>query len=660
MDASVVSMAYLHMDMWVPLSEPPLKYVVGNASAKIEALKNEALDTDLLAAKMQTLCVAGYESEVESAIHLVRECSFTSILVEQAHASGAQLMHRHPQLETAALVSRMTVHNARTLFYPSYFQKQELRLNTLLQQVVKQMENTKFTQARQAYVKLLVDKCKAGRDQRGPSDHSIRRAIFKRHSDHFFQLSPGQLSVLRTKASAMVKKKIDGLVESQEHVQAQLRLLREREVESQALGVVNHIDSLRYGDAESARFSELFLESDSPEDLGKLQSSPQPVPAAMEAVLQAQMEKLDVHQGAKPDWLAALVNHRDQFDGVALYCDLTHPDAGVIFKYVLAVNNPQRVRFLECHRSRVSDPAELGLPDSGGLALQRFGHYQYNALRFVDHMSVPWKSMDEIWVLPDAHFQGSSVHTAAFPECWFIFTRYHKCLKPVAEGRTPSSHTRSRKPIDPEIMAALMAQFPWMTFAELEALLTTKAKAREGGGQSQPSSGSASSHVETVVTDNVFADVAADLEAMRQQWAGGVGGVEESYFNVRILGGEWSVSKFKTQAKDIGSYPKDKSTSLWCSAVGWPPPAGQKSFSVAKFGMMGARHLAEEMSRRGSYFMHAWVSAGAPAPFSFSPLLGGYKAPDDYTNWFEDLPVTSECCKAAMVIMDLCPNDMPV
>ena len=75
--------------------------------------------------------------------------------------------------------------------------------------------------------------------------------------------------------------------------------------------------------------------------------------------------------------------------------------------------------------------------------------------------------------------------------------------------------------------------------------------------------------------------------------------------------------------------------------------------------MLGARHLAEEMSRRGSYFMHAWVSAGTPAPFSFRPLLGGYKAPDDFKSWCEDLPVTSDCCKAAMVMMDFCPHDMP-
>ena len=140
-------------------------------------------------------------------------------------------------------------------FTPNYFQKQELRLNSLLEQVLKQMENTKFTQARHAYVKLLVDKCKAGRVQSDPSDHSIRRAIFKRHNEQFSQLSPGQLSVLRSKVSAMVKNKIQGLLETKEHVQAKLRLLREREVESQALGMVNHVKSIRYGDAEFKMFS---------------------------------------------------------------------------------------------------------------------------------------------------------------------------------------------------------------------------------------------------------------------------------------------------------------------------------------------------------------------------------------------------------------------
>ena len=266
--------------------------------------------------------------------------------------------------------------------------------------------------------------------------------------------------------------------------------------------------------------------------------------------------------------------------------------------------------------------------------------------------------MDEIWVLPDAP-QGSSVHTAAFAETWYSFIRFHKYRKPVSDGKSAATYTKSKKPIDEDILAALMLEFPWMTMAELLALLTTKAQSGDGGGGGSRGASSSSSGGDVAVADAVFSEVLEDLEAVREQWAGDAGAGEAAYFNVKILGGQWSVSKFKTQIKDVGSYPKDKDVAFWCRAVGWPPSEGQKSFAVSKFGLDGATHLAAEMSRRGSYFMHCWVSAGSPAPFAFRPLLGGYKAPEDYTTWFEDLPITSACFKAAMVIMDLCPNDMP-
>ena len=81
-----------------------MKYFIGNISEHIEALKAEVVVIDLLASRMQALAVAGLESEVVAACALTRESPFTTIIVEQAHASGAQPMHRHPQLESASLV----------------------------------------------------------------------------------------------------------------------------------------------------------------------------------------------------------------------------------------------------------------------------------------------------------------------------------------------------------------------------------------------------------------------------------------------------------------------------------------------------------------------------------------------------------------------------
>ena len=72
--------------------------------------------THPVAVKMQTLARLGYEEDVIAGCVLARESSRSTILVGQFHGSGAQLMHRHPQMAHATLCIRMTVRHARTLF----------------------------------------------------------------------------------------------------------------------------------------------------------------------------------------------------------------------------------------------------------------------------------------------------------------------------------------------------------------------------------------------------------------------------------------------------------------------------------------------------------------------------------------------------------------
>ena len=200
--ASVVSMSYLHMDLWAHLETAPLKYFVGNAHDRITALVSDTVDDPLLV-KMQTLAASGFQSEVEAAVVLAREAPWSTILIEQAHASGAQLMHRHAQLEAASLVCRATVHNWRTLFYRSVFEKQELRLTSLRDELLKQMHNTTYIGARQAYVAMLVEQCKSSRVHGDPWHHALRRAVIKVHGKQFAKLRASQVASLRHNASVL-------------------------------------------------------------------------------------------------------------------------------------------------------------------------------------------------------------------------------------------------------------------------------------------------------------------------------------------------------------------------------------------------------------------------------------------------------------------------
>ena len=124
----VTSIVYLHLDVWMVLSKPPWCYAIGDITANVEALKDAADVSDPIGSKIQTLSRLTFESEVSAALELLRQSSMTTLLVEQAHGSGAQLMHRHPQVGPVVMTSRMTIHNSRVLFAPSQFEKKELAL----------------------------------------------------------------------------------------------------------------------------------------------------------------------------------------------------------------------------------------------------------------------------------------------------------------------------------------------------------------------------------------------------------------------------------------------------------------------------------------------------------------------------------------------------
>ena len=187
---SLVSIGYLHMECWIPLTEPPLKYIIGDVASNIEALNGETGATDLVASTMQALALLGLEVDVVAACVLTMETSLGTTFVEQAHASGAMISRTHPTLEQVQLLARMTVHNCRALFSPGRYETQLLKLNTLLEKLDYQFQNAHRTDARNQYAKMLIAQVKSTRPVGGPTDHAIRRSIFKYHSTIFGQLTP--------------------------------------------------------------------------------------------------------------------------------------------------------------------------------------------------------------------------------------------------------------------------------------------------------------------------------------------------------------------------------------------------------------------------------------------------------------------------------------
>ena len=656
--ASTTSIGYLYMDLWVPLAASPWKYIVGIPELNIEELTEGPAPTDDVGLKMYTLATLGYEKEVASACALIQESAMTTILVEQCHASGAQIMHRHPQLEQESLCYRMTVHNSRTLFHPSAFAKEEDKLRELIDDLGRQMTNQSHTGPRQMYCQLLVRHAKTLRLLGDPSEHAVRRSVFKLHGKQYELLSNQDKAALSGSARLHQRTRVNELQETREQVRAKVDTLRTRRQAAERLGPVNHIDSCRFGPAEFTRFAELWPEYESQDTLGRLKLPPGPVPVAMQTLIQDQIKKMEQPKVEAPEWLGAVVTHRDDFSGCGFYSSVSHPDASVVYRLVLAIAQPRRAIFLECHRCRPTMPDMMSLAPGEMPHRPTYGDYSYTAMRFLDHSEVPFTLKEEIMVFSQMPFQQSHVHTYGWPVLFSVFTRFQR--PPVAvPSRQPASHRRSRGPIDEETLRLLQLEFPWMTLEQLQELLSSKATVSVGVGRGGASTSSGSGQpVPLELPQDVIADVATQLQALRNDIAVPV----ESYFRVRVLGGEWSITLFRKVAKDIGAYPKNKDAVSWCQAVGWPPggsKTGVRSFSVSMYGLEGSRHLAEEMCRRGDHYLRSWVDAGSPTPYDFAPVKVGYVSTREYIQWFDDIPLSSHASKVAFQIRDFVPDALP-
>lgn len=157
------------------------------------------------------------------------------------------------------------------------------------------------------------------------------------------------------------------------------------------------------------------------------------------------------------------------------------------------------------------------------------------------------------------------------------------------------------------------------------------------------------------VPEDVVAAVHAELSALRAELS--ADDDSSKHFKVRALGGEWSKKLFDKSVTDIGAYARDKTIKTWCAAVGWPEA---RSFAIMKYsGVRNCRMLAEEVARKGNYYLAAWEAAGSPAPWDFEHLKAGYSSTRAYEDWFNDLCLDSESSKAAFAIQVMCPLPIP-
>ena len=95
---------------------------------------------------------------------------------------------------------------------------------------------------------------------------------------------------------------------------------------------------------------------------------------------------------------------------------------------------------------------------------------------------------------------------------------------------------------------------------------------------------------------------------------------------------------------------------LWCSSSGFPRP---RSFALKRYGNEGSKMLAEEVARRGNYFMNLWIADGSPAPYSFIEAAEMYSESAAFIEWLQGQPLQSPCYVEALQIRKITPAALP-
>ena len=241
------------------------------------------------------------------------------------------------------------------------------------------------------------------------------------------------------------------------------------------------------------------------------------------------------------------------------------------------------------------------------------------------------------------YFIDDVVHLAGSVSGYQEFVRFHpsKVRSTVAHG---PSKAVSRSKLSPELVAELMAEFPYMTMQEILDLIGTGTK------HASTTSGSSHQHDAIDLPADVLALVHSELEDQRLQLTNEVDGDMHLFTNT--LGGEWAQQRTGHASSDIGSFARGAEVKLWCRGTGFP---ASKTYSIRAYGHISARAMAEQVAKRGNYFYQMWLDAGAPAPYSFDECVVDFDEGFEFKSWMLCQQINSKTYREALKIQQMIP-----
>ena len=200
--------------------------------------------------------------------------------------------------------------------------------------------------------------------------------------------------------------------------------------------------------------------------------------------------------------------------------------------------------------------------------------------------------------------------------------------------------------------AELREEFPWLTEDDFPDGVPARGHGRGHGDHGHDPPRPPERHVVGPdITEEVALDVKARLDARRKAWGHDF---TDSWFYVRILGGNWTFVHTRSDANAVSMYARE-CVKPWCTRYKMPK---QKGFHHLKFTEDGANILAVAWARRCDFFLRLWVEAGSDPNFLYDDdMKQSYVPSEEFLDYACALDVRTNQFDAVMELNHAFPTN---
>ena len=425
------------------------------------------------------------------------------------------------------------------------------------------------------------------------------------------------------------------------------------------LGTPNHIGFLRFTDQDIQDI--MYIHDDRMTNLDwramwLAQTTAPGVPADEDRLkLYGMMHNMErTPDPARPWWLPRLAFNRDLCQGIAIG---RRGEKDTAWLFLLAKKKPYAAVFMRLHLCPYMwpDPStDDGDPPRPWNQLD----YSMHPAEFVEAHNVNFDEGDELFVVEGLRFCGdvvSSPHKARQFDAWY----QHLPAPSRAAGRAAADP--SPRPTK-NMMRQLLEKYPWMSAGDFDLAVRSADRGRphargfsrallavefgEDAVQEAEMAEDSTTEIEPDVVGEELEDsalrteiadmtaaVASDLLTIREEWRVDADDLPDTHFQVRILGGTWTKVNKGVAADTVGGWARSALSKQFCRRCEWPK---QRTYAFARYGHLGANHLAREFCRLSQFVLELWVAGGAAFMFE-EEQFRAYAASASFVLWAESL-----------------------